>query len=89
VPFKTLEHKYTFDNGTQTEAASINEGLEYVSEKKIIHGDNLEALKALLPEYEGRIKCLYIEHPYNIGNEGWVYNDNVNDPKIKKCWGKW
>jgi adenine-specific DNA-methyltransferase len=51
---------------------------------KIIHGDNLEALKALLPEYEGRIKCIYIDPPYNTGNEGWVYNDNVSDPKIKK-----
>jgi len=54
----------------------------------IIHGDNLEALKALLPEYEGRIKCIYIDPPYNTGNEGWVYNDNVNDPKIKKWLGQ-
>jgi adenine-specific DNA-methyltransferase len=51
---------------------------------KIIRGDNLEALKALLTEYEGRIKCIYIAPPYNTGNEGWIYNDNVNDPKIKK-----
>ena len=54
----------------------------------IIHGDNLEALKALLPEYEGKIKCIYIDPPYNTGNEGWVYNDNVNDPKIKKWLGQ-
>lgn len=54
----------------------------------IIHGDNLEALKALLPEYEGRIKCIYIDPPYNTGNEGWVYNDNVNDPKMKKWLGQ-
>ena len=54
----------------------------------IIHGDNLEALKALLPEYEGRIKCIYIDPPYNTGNENWVYNDNVNDPKIKKWLGQ-
>jgi DNA modification methylase len=58
------------------------------SGNKIIHGDNLEALKALLPEYEGRIKCIYIDPPYNTGNEGWVYNDNVNDPKIKKWLGQ-
>jgi hypothetical protein len=51
---------------------------------KVIHGDNLEALKALLPEYEGRVKCIYIDPPYNTGNEGWVYNDNVNDPRIKR-----
>jgi adenine-specific DNA-methyltransferase len=46
----------------------------------IIHGDNLEALKSLLPQYEGKVKCIYIDPPYNTGNEGWVYNDNVNDP---------
>ena len=77
VPYKILEHSYGFDNGKQTEA-NTNSG------NKIIHGDNLEALKSLLPEYEGRIKCIYIDPPYNTGNEGWVYNDNVNDPKIKK-----
>ena len=53
----------------------------------IIHGDNLEALKSLLPQYEGKIKCIYIDPPYNTGNEGWVYNDNVNDPRIKKWLG--
>ncbi len=55
-----------------------------MSGNKIIHGDNLEALKSLLPEYEGRIKCICIDPPYNTGNENWIYNDNVNDPKIKK-----
>lgn len=55
---------------------------------KIIHGDNLEALKSLLPEYEGRVKCIYIDPPYNTGNESWVYNDNVNHPKIKKWLGE-
>lgn len=54
----------------------------------IIRGDNLEALKALLPKYEGKIKCIYIDPPYNTGNENWVYNDNVNDPKIKKWLGE-
>ena len=58
------------------------------SQNKIIHGDNLEALKALLPEYEGRIDCIYIDPPYNTGNEGWIYNDNVNDPRIKKWLGE-
>ncbi len=53
----------------------------------IIHGDNLEALKALLPEYENRVDCIYIDPPYNTGNEGWVYNDNVNDPHIRKWLG--
>jgi adenine-specific DNA-methyltransferase len=81
VPFKVLERSYGFDNGKQTDQ-------ETNSGNKIIHGDNLEALKALLPEYEGRIKCIYIDPPYNTGNEGWVYNDNVNDPKIKKWLGQ-
>lgn len=39
----------------------------------IIHGDNLKALKALLPMYAGKVKCIYIDPPYNIGNENWVY----------------
>ena len=50
----------------------------------IIHGDNLHALKALLPRYAGRVKCIYIDPPYNTGNEGWVYNDNVNSPLLKE-----
>ena len=54
----------------------------------IIHGDNLLALKSLLPQYEGLIDCIYIDPPYNTGNEKWVYNDNVNDPKIKKWLGQ-
>ncbi len=53
------------------------------TENMIIHGDNLLALKSLLPRYEGRVKCVYIDPPYNTGNEGWVYNDNVNDPQIR------
>ena len=50
----------------------------------IIHGDNLHALKALLPHYANRIKCIYIDPPYNTGNEGWVYNDNVNSPLMQQ-----
>ncbi len=49
---------------------------------RIIHGDNLEALKSLLPEFAGRVKCIYIDPPYNTGNEGWAYNDNVSDPRL-------
>jgi adenine-specific DNA-methyltransferase len=81
VPFKILEHSYGYDNGEQTNH-------ETQSGNRIIHGDNLEALKALLPEYEGRVKCIYIDPPYNTGNESWVYNDNVNDPKINKWLGE-
>ena len=50
----------------------------------IIHGDNLHALKALLPRYAGRVDCIYIDPPYNTGNEGWVYNDKVNSPLLKE-----
>ena len=49
----------------------------------LVQGDNLEALKALLPYYAGQVKCIYIDPPYNTGNESWVYNDNVNSPEIK------
>lgn len=54
----------------------------------IIHGDNLKALKALLPTYAGKVKCIYIDPPYNTGNEGWAYNDNVNSPMIREWLGK-
>ena len=50
----------------------------------IIHGDNLHALKALLPRYAGRVDCIYIDPPYNTGNEGWTYNDNVNSPLMRE-----
>ena len=54
----------------------------------IVQGDNLVALKALLPYYAGQVKCVYIDPPYNTGNEGWVYNDNVNSPVIREWLGK-
>lgn len=50
----------------------------------IIHGDNLHALKALLPLYAGKVDCIFIDPPYNTGNEGWAYNDKVNSPMIKE-----
>lgn len=74
VPYRVLEEQYAY-NAEQ-------------SDNMIIRGDNLEALKALLPRYEGKVKCIYIDPPYNTGNEGWVYNDNVNDPRIKKWLGE-
>ena len=54
----------------------------------LVEGDNLEALKALLPRYRGQVKCIYIDPPYNTGNEAWVYNDNVNDPRMRKWLGQ-
>ena len=54
----------------------------------IVHGDNLLALKSLLPRYMEKVKCIYIDPPYNIGNEDWVYNDKVNSPLMKEWLGK-
>jgi adenine-specific DNA-methyltransferase len=50
----------------------------------IIHGDNLHALKSLLPTYAGKVDCIFIDPPYNTGNENWSYNDNVNSPMIRE-----
>ncbi|CAN7305754.1 site-specific DNA-methyltransferase [Pseudomonas sp. LjRoot71] len=80
VPFRLLDKQYTFKAKEGTPANSEN--------NRIIHGDNLEALKSLLPEFEGKVNCIYIDPPYNTGNESWIYNDNVNDPKIKKWLGQ-
>ena len=79
VPFRVLKHENRFDAPKDTPANSTN--------NRIIHGDNLEALKSLLPEFEGLVNCIYIDPPYNTGNEEWIYNDNVNDPKLKKWLG--
>jgi len=64
-----------------TDKASLHDNL-------VVHGDNLKALKALLPYYHGRVKCIYIDPPYNTGNEGWVYNDNVSSPMMQEWLGK-
>ena len=76
VPFRLLEADAELSEGDG------NDG------NLIVQGDNLHALKALLPQYAGRVKCIYIDPPYNTGNEGWVYNDNVNSPEIKKWLGE-
>ena len=81
VPYRVLEHKYGFRDGEQS-AEPTGSG------NMIIHGDNLEALKSLLPKYQGKINCIYIDPPYNTGNEKWIYNDNVNEPHIKKWLGE-
>ena len=97
VPFKVLERKWGFGDCSQTtntnaggraSMRAVTGGAQLSAENMIIHGDNLAALKALLPQYEGRVKCIYIDPPYNTGNEEWVYNDNVNDPQIKKWLGE-
>jgi site-specific DNA-methyltransferase (adenine-specific)/adenine-specific DNA-methyltransferase len=76
VPFRLLE--------PVPELSCGNSG----SGNLIVQGDNLHALKALLPRYAGQVKCIYIDPPYNTGNEGWVYNDNVNSPEIRKWLGE-
>jgi adenine-specific DNA-methyltransferase len=72
VPFRLLEADERLSCGEED------------SGNLIVQGDNLHALKALLPKYAGKVKCIYIDPPYNTGNEGWVYNDNVKAPEIKK-----
>lgn len=54
----------------------------------LVEGDNLLALKALLPYYARQVKCIYIDPPYNTGNESWVYNDAVNSPEMRDWLGK-
>jgi hypothetical protein len=76
APFRVLEHRYSYPAGAYASDEAYS-GAE-ASGNMIIKGDNLEALKALLPQYEGRVKCVYIDPPYNTGNEGWVYNDLRN-----------
>ncbi|MCD8303309.1 MAG: site-specific DNA-methyltransferase [Prevotellaceae bacterium] len=82
VAFRTLDHKYGFRSASPEDRSRTGSG------NMIIHGDSLEALKALLPQYEGRVDCVYIDPPYNTGNEGWVYNDNSNDPQMLRWLGQ-
>ena len=84
VPYRVLERRWSFDAAAGRQAAGGGDA----SGNMIIRGDNLHALKSLLPRYGGRVKCIYIDPPYNTGNEGWVYNDNVNAPQIRKWLGE-
>src|SRR4030066_2540837 len=76
IPFKLLKCD------KELSAGDIDSG------NLIVQGDNLHALKELFPYYAGQVKCIYIDPPYNTGNEGWVYNDNVNSPVIRDWLGK-
>ena len=86
VPFCSLE----IDEKKSLSEKSKNGKKDNLSldDNLIIHGDNLQALKALLPRYAGKVKCIYIDPPYNTGNEGWKYNDNMKSPFIKEWLGK-
>lgn len=76
VPFRTLEIDPT--------RSLPRDGTPSLDDNLIIQGDNLHALKALLPTYAGKVKCIYIDPPYNTGNEGWCYNDRVNAPLMRE-----
>ncbi len=81
VPFRQLVIDADKSLPADGNAPSLDDNL-------IIHGDNLEALKALLPRYAGKVDVIYIDPPYNTGNEGWAYNDNVNAPQLKDWLGE-
>ncbi|HMT79613.1 MAG TPA: site-specific DNA-methyltransferase [Azonexus sp.] len=82
VPFRLLEPV------PELSCDKVGAGGTAASGNLIVQGDNLHALKALLPRYAGQVKCIYIDPPYNTGNEGWVYNDNVNSPEIRRWLGE-
>ena len=88
LDFKGKQHIYAHHLTVPYRPIEVDENRSHnpagADDNLIIHGDNLDALKALLPRYENRIKCIYIDPPYNTGNEGWVYNDNVNSPLMQK-----
>ncbi len=97
VPYRLLEPVPELSclpspaSGRGAKHASLGEGLSNGDEPSanlIVQGDNLQALKALLPRYAGQVKCIYIDPPYNTGNEGWAYNNNVNNPEIRKWLGE-
>jgi len=77
VPFRELVPDKKKSVAPQVKGGNLNDNL-------IIHGDNLEALKALLPTYAGKVDCIFIDPPYNTGNEGWCYNDKVNSPLMRE-----
>ncbi|EGT3587416.1 TPA: site-specific DNA-methyltransferase [Proteus mirabilis] len=77
VPFRELKVVADKSLPLEGKSASLDDNL-------IIHGDNLEALKALLPTHAGKVDCIFIDPPYNTGNEGWCYNDNVRSPLMQE-----
>lgn len=77
VPFRELNIVADKSLPPEGQKPSLDDNL-------IIHGDNLEALKALLPTHAGKVDCIFIDPPYNTGNEGWCYNDNVRSPLMRE-----
>ncbi|WP_299548501.1 site-specific DNA-methyltransferase [uncultured Helicobacter sp.] len=78
ISYHTLDTLYTYPKNIKSNTI----------ESKIIKGDNLLALKSLLPMYANKIQCIYIDPPYNTGSENWIYNDNVNSPLMQKWLSK-
>jgi adenine-specific DNA-methyltransferase len=81
-------HHLSIPYHTLDEIEKLNFNEEKSNGNLMIEGDNLLALKALLPQYAGKVKCIFIDPPYNTGNEQWIYNDNVNNPMLKDWLGK-
>ena len=77
VPFRSL-------NIVPKKSLPPKGGAPSMDDNLIIQGDNLHALKALLPQYAGKVDCIFIDPPYNTGEEGWCYNDKVNSPLIRE-----
>jgi adenine-specific DNA-methyltransferase len=88
VPFRLLEPVTALSCSPSPEGEGSGGDAASDSGNLIVQGDNLLALKALLPRYAGQVKCIYIDPPYNTGNEGWAYNDNVNSPEIRRWLGE-
>jgi hypothetical protein len=92
VPFRLLKCNEKLSVGTPLplgdREALRKEGRGGEVGNLLVQGDNLEALKALLPYYAGQVKCIYIDPPYNTGEEGWTYNDKVNSAEINGWLGQ-
>ena len=84
APFRPLLPASVFPARKSVKSRAQADGIDLGDANLLIHGDNLHALKALLPRHAGRVNCVCIDPPYNTGGEGWVYNDNVNSPLMRR-----
>uniref|UniRef100_UPI0037BFF899 site-specific DNA-methyltransferase n=1 Tax=Limnohabitans sp. TaxID=1907725 RepID=UPI0037BFF899 len=88
IVFKGKEYVYNHHLGVPYRPLVVDKakgiGPGDLNSSLVIHGDNLHALKALLPRYAGKVDLVFIDPPYNTGNEGWCYSDGVNSPIMKE-----
>ena len=88
IVFKGKEYVYNHHLGVPYRPlvpdAAKSVGEPNLAGNLIVHGDNLHALKSLLPRYAGQVDLIFIDPPYNTGNEGWCYSDNVNSPIMRE-----